>query len=482
MVFRQFEGTRDDVLASRVEAPTVLGFGIEGDRYALLCARIGGVERWRVTTQGTASGSERSSHDGAWTDAARSVFHEDVWWLHETARGAVGSPSRGAPVDHLAPDPNEPPGVVLWMDGALRAVRITRGADGHPALSLCDAVSGERLLGPFSAANTARALLTACATVHGPIAVLSTDREDEVDLCALRPDGAQHRTVSLGAGQRFVAAAGGGSRVAIVSRKGSDARIRTVASDLRSELNPSPLEEDPRAQVGEIRVVHAGAASFAVAHESRGASAEVVLTLFDDGKVRRARARLPALHGIALSGRHLALACLTAGASAAILHVQQFTLTRDEKTGETSPGAARRRAYWLDDATSWDTPRAREAALIDAATVMSLSLAASEPESFALEPGDLTRSRAGFLVKGSDPTRDMAVRIELHAEGSAVVNVRLGPGAANDPRPLGALGRLRSALTGDDDGDPSTGHFEVSSLARELGEIVMAIWALRLTR
>jgi hypothetical protein len=254
-----------------------------------------------------------------------------------------------------------------------------------------------------------------------------------------------------------------------------------VASDLRSELNPSPLEDDPRAEVGAIRVIHAAGATFAIAHESRRDVPEVVLTIFEDGTLRRARTRLPSLHGIALSGRHLAIASLTGGAQSVFLHVQQLTLTRDERAGETSPGASRRRVFCLGE-VDCGTARARQGALLDAASLMAQSLSATEPESFALEPEDASETRARFVIRGAKTGQDLTVRIGLRADGSAVVNVRLGPGEAHVPQALGAFARVRTALTGDDDGDPTTSHFELGALSRELGSVVMAIWALRLTR
>lgn len=207
----------------------------------------------------------------------------------------------------------------------------------------------------------------------------------------------------------------------------------------------------------------------------------MVLTIFEDGTLRRARTRLPSLHGIALSGRHLAIASLTGGAQSVFLHVQQLTLTRDERAGETSPGASRRRVFCLGE-VDCGTARAPQGALLDAASLMAQSLSATEPESFALEPEDASETRARFVIRGAKTGQDLTVRIGLRADGSAVVNVRLGPGEAHVPQALGAFARVRTALTGDDDGDPTTSHFELGALSRELGSVVMAIWALRLTR
>jgi hypothetical protein len=163
------------------------------------------------------------------------------------------------------------------------------------------------------------------------------------------------------------------------------------------------------------------------------------------------------------------------------LYVQQLVLARDDAKGESFASAPKRRAYQLGEPPT-STGQARRGALLDAAEVLSQSLAAQPPRELAVSTVAPDRERAAFIVAGIDPSQDLAVSVELYADGRAVVNVKIGHGSAPSPRPLTAMERVRVMLTGDDDGDPSTAHFELASLARELGRVVMAVWALRLTR
>ncbi len=480
MVFRTPSGRGAELVPLKTEAPPVAGFGIDGEAYILVTVHSGGIERWILPAQGTASRSDRESYDGPWDSDARSVVVERAWLHMQRSGASIGAPEPGATAAVLGHPSADGEAFPLWFDGAIRVLRA-RNVGGHAAqISLTDPSGRYVLMGPFSAGDTARTPLAACATVHGPIAIWATDREDELDVCTIRDGAVQHRTVSLGHGQRFVAAAGGGSRIAIVSRRGNDVRMRTIASDLRSELNAVPLAAGVRAQVGAVRVVHGGGATFVVAHEEHGEQREVVVTVFEDGKVRTLRTKFAALHGLALAGKHLALAAVTAGSLSPLLYVQQLVLARDDARGESFAAAPKRRAYVLGEPPT-ATAQARRGALVDAAEVLAQSLSAQPPRELVVdEAGD--KERIAFIVAGSDVAKDMAVSIELSADGSAIVNVKMGDAKAPAPRPLTLLERLRVMVTGDDDGDPSTTHFELASLHRGLGEVVMAVWALKLTR
>lgn len=480
MVFRTPSGRGPELVPLKTEAPSVLGFGIDADAYVLLTARNGGVERWEFAAHAMESQCVRRSIDGPWDARARCVVSERAWLLVQRPGLGIGAAEPGTSVESFAREGLDGEAFPLWIDGAIRVLHA-RNTGGHAAeVTLTDASGQRALMGPFAAGNTARTPLAACATVHGPIAVFATDRDDELDVCAIRDRAVHHRTISLGSGQTFVAAAGGGSRVAIVSRKGNDVRVRTIASDLRSELNSMPLAAGARAEVGDVRVVHGGGATFVIAHEEHGAQREVVLTVFEDGKARTLRTRFAALHGLALAGKHIAIAALVPGALSPLLYVQQFALARDDARGESFASAPKRRAYVLGEPPT-STPQARRAALVDAAEVLAQSLSAQPPRDVTLEEHE-DKERVAFIVAGSDPSRDMAVSIELREDGSAIVNVKLGDSKAPAPRPLSLLERLRVVVTGDDDGDPSTSHFELASLFRGLGEVVMAVWALKLTR
>lgn len=483
MVFRSSGGPTIEHAPARAPAPPVLGFGIDGSAYIVLCQRQGGVERWTFAAHGTDAESERRWIDGDFS-AAEAVITERAWLLASTDGTLVGHPEPGEGALRVEAsawsDGRAGLAFPLWIDGAIRVLRASTGTRDTNAVSLVDARTRGVLVGPVEAGRSARVPLAACATVHGAVAIYSTDRKDEVDVCALRKGGVEHKTLSLGAGQRFVCAAGGGSRIAVVSRRDNDVRVRTVASDLRTELNSVSLAPATRNTVGAVRVVHAGGATFVIAHEEEGQAHEVVVTVFEDGKTRVVRSKFPALHGLALAGKHVAISAMIAGAITPILHVQQLTLVRDEVKSESYASAPKRRAYLVGEPPT-STAAVRRAALEDAAHVLSHSLAAQAPRE--LQIGDVDgRERALFVVPGADATKDIAVSMELREDGSGIVNVKLGAARAPTPRELTLVERLRVLFTGDDDGDPDTSHFELASLARDLGQVVMAVWALKLTR
>ena len=484
MVFRQSPGPTDDHAPVRSPAPPVVGFGIDGDAYTVLCQRDGGVERWTFAAHGTDAQSTRLWIDGDFDETSRVVVTDRVWLLASSAGVLVGKPEPGGATVRLAPKEwgaaQQTSTFPLWIDGAIRVLRASGERGNGSAVSMFDVTSRQQTYGPVQASNTARALLAACATVHGAVAIYTTDRDDEVDLCALRKDGVEHKTLSLGGGQRFVCAAGGGSRIAIVSRRDNDVRVRTVASDLRSELNSVPLAAGTRSTLGAVRVVHAGGSTFVIAHKEAGETREVVVTVFDDGKTRTVRSKFPAMHGLALAGKHVAIAALIPGAATPILHVQQLTLVRDDARSESYASAPKRRAYLVGDPPS-STAAVRRAALEDAAQVLAHSLAAQPPRE--LQIGEIGgRERAVFVVPGVDVAKDLAVSMELREDGSGIVNVKLGAATAPAPRELTIIEKLRVLFTGDDDGDPDTSHFELASLSRDIGQVVMAVWALKLTR
>lgn len=483
MVFRSSGGPTVEHAPVRAPAPPVLGFGIDGNAYIVFCQRQGGVERWTFAAHGTDAESTRSWIDGEFS-TADVVVTERAWLLSSRDGTLVGQPEAGeSPLRIEARDWSDARGAVtfpLWIEGAIRVVRASSATTATNDVSLVDVRKRSPMVGPVDAGRSARVPLAACATVHGAVAIFSTDRKDEVDVCALRKGGVEHKTLSLGAGQRFVCAAGGGSRIAIVSRKDNDVRVRTVASDLRTELNSVSLAPATRNSVGEVRVVHAGGATFVLAHEEEGQAREVVVTVFEDGRTRVVRSKFPGLHGLALAGKHVAIGAVVSGAITPILHVQQLTLVRDESKSESYASAPKRRAYLVGEPPT-STAAVRRAALEDAAQVLSQSLAAQAPRELQIGEVD-GRERALFVVPGADATKDLAVSMELREDGSGIVNVKLGAASAPTPRELSLVERLRVVFTGDDDGDPTTSHFELDNLARDLGQVVMAVWALKLTR
>lgn len=457
----------------------MVGFAIDGETYVTVTDRIGGLERWVLSALGTDAKSSREAIDGPWT-ADGQCFIGDRAWMHlEHAGLGVGIAEPGAAQAVLHNPAVRGWARPIWLEGRIKMVHVADSPEGA-TVALRELDAGRSLLGTFFVPSSARAPLAACMTVNGPIVLFATDRKDEIDVFFMRAQTSRHRTVSLGYDQTFVAAAGGGSRIAIISRRGNDVRMRTIASDLRSELNAVPLAPGVRSTVGNVRVVHGGGQLFVVAHEEHGEQREVVLTVFDDGKTRVLRTKFPGVHGLSISGKHIAIAALVPGSITPLLYVQQLTLARDDAKGESFAIAPKRRAYLLGD-PPFDTPQARRALLVDAAEVLAQSLSAQAPREVVVGEFD-GHERVAFIVAGSDAAKDIAMVIQLHADGSAIINVKRGDTRAPAPRPLTLIERVRVALTGDDDGDPSTSHFELASLTHGLGDVVMAVWALKLTR
>lgn len=481
MVFREQGGRGPELVPLKITCPTMVGFGIDGETYVTVTDRIGGVERWVLSALGADARSTREAIDGPWSERSRCVIHERAWMLVHSASEAYGVLAPGEAARLFRGEESKAFAWPLWFEGRFAVLRAQPAPQGgHWIAALSDMDGRQRLLGSFDLPHSARAPIAACITVHGPVVICATDRPDELDVCALRTSGVEHRTVSLGYKQEFVAAEGGGSRIAIISRHGNDVRMRTIASDLRSELNAVPLAAGVRAAVGNVRVVHGGGPIFVVAHEEHGDAREVVLTVFDDGKTRVLRSKFPGVQGLSIAGKHIAIAALVAGSISPLLYVQQLTLARDDVKGESFAIAPKRRAYLLGEPPT-NTPQARRALLVDAAEVLAQSLSAQAPREVVVGEFD-GHERVAFIVAGSDAAKDIAMVIQLHDDGSAIVNVKRGDTRAPAPRPLTVIERVRVALTGDDDGDPSTSHFELRSLTRDLGDVVMAVWALKLTR
>ncbi|MDP3275386.1 MAG: hypothetical protein Q8Q09_09345 [Deltaproteobacteria bacterium] len=470
-------------LTPQVSAPPrVCGFGIDREHYVLFTANENEALHWRLSANSTQTHAQVTSLSRVPTLNARTLIASDRWLIFEgpgEATGAVGAATEPQTVDAKL---HHCQGFALWFDSAPCALIVKdRGEDAHRMVSVYEALSGKSLVEPWKVPHSARALLAACATVQGPVAIFETDREDEVDVCVLRATGLEHRTVSLGTGQRFVSAAGGGSRIAIISRKGNDVRLRTIASDLRSELNQAPLVVDVTSVVGEVHIAHGGGTVFVVAHTETRAHSELVVTVFDDGNIRRSQNKFAAAHGMAVSGNQFAIVALVGGVSAPVLHVQQFMLLRDDRRGETRPTSPRRRAYLLGNPSAM-TQSARRGLLTDCSEVLAQNLSAQPPREVVFVSQDSQGDVIAFVVAGATPADDIAVSILLRPDGSAIANAKLGGVTAPTPRALTLLERLRVTFQGDDDNDPSTVRCDLASLAQDLGQLVTSIWATRVTR
>jgi hypothetical protein len=475
--FRTADVVAPDLLPQKQPPPEVVGFGMDAEFYTLFTLQSGAVTRWTVPSVSSERAPTVETLPFVLDSTVQTLVHERAWLMTDPG-GVYGVVAPGQEVMHVREGVKSGNGSALWMDGELRLLLVQSGR-----VSVCTADQKHVLLGPVHRADTSRKLLAAVSTVHGPVAIFSTDRDDEIDLCALRSGSVQHRTVSLGHGQSFVCAAAGATRIAVVSRRNDDVRVRTIASDLRSELNPVPLATKAKAVVGTVKVAHAGGSAFALVHQETSQTAEIVTTVFEDGKTRTLRTKALSLQGLGVCGKQLAVAALQPGCIVPILYVQQVQLVRDEARGETSPAMPRRRAYLLGSPPA-STAQARRALLVDAAEVLSQSLSAQNPRELlvAQDQDGASESVAAFMVPGADAAHDVALAILLRADGSAIVTAKLGDAKAPAPRPLTLMERIRVFATGDDDADPRTVRTELRSLCRQLGDVVMAIWTLRLVQ
>lgn len=479
--YRKSDFVEPDILPQRQSPPTVLAFGIDRDYYELFTILGNVVTKWSVPSVSSEAVPSVEQLPMSVDPQALSLVHERAWLLaDQNGTYGVFAPTKSLEqlrtgVGKSMDSPNAFP---LWMEGEIRLlVRSEKG------ISITTADQAHTLSGPYASGPTSRKLLGAVCTVHGPIAIFATDHEDEIDLCAIRGGSVHHRTVSLGHGQSFLCAAGGGTRIAVVSRRNDDVRVRTIASDLRSELNPVPLASSGKVTVGAVRVAHASGAAFVIVHEEVGSSTEIITTVVEDGHARTLRNKSLSLQGLGVSGKQMAVAALTGGCMVPILYVQQVQLARDEAKGETYPAMPRRRVYLLGNPPTVTT-QARRALLMDAAEVLAQSLSAQNPREITLAKDDdgANKTLMAFSVPGADAAHDVAVSILLHADGSAIVTAKLGDAKAPAPRPLSFIERARVLTTGDDDGDSKTVRRELRSLSQQIGEMVMSIWTLRLVQ
>jgi hypothetical protein len=323
---------------------------------------------------------------------------------------------------------------------------------------------------PWFAPVSSRTLLAATSTVFGPAAIFSTDRDDEIDVAVSGRGGeALTRTVSLGSGERFDSAVGGGRRILVISRSPGRIVPRTLASDIRSELNPAPIRARTGWEIGSVRAAYANG-PFVVAHcEQREMERNTALTVFDGGTTRTSRLLLPRVDGLAVEGKEAVVAAVVSGASAPILLVQRTTV---------AGGRDRRYAYLLEHPAA-DTSQARQALLLDAADMLAVSLGADAPRTVTLHEHDGSHDVVQFTLPGPDAGHDLAFSILLAPRGNAVVAVRIGAGRAPEARGLHFAERVREILTGDDDGDPATTRIELPQLATGMASVVSAVGALR---
>ena len=311
------------------------------------------------------------------------------------------------------------------------------------------------------------------ATVFGPAALFSTDRADEVDVCAYGRGGESlQRTLSLGWKQQFECAIGGGTRILVVSRDPTGLVVRTLASDARSELNPVPIRPRTGWEVGAVRCMYASG-PFAVAHsERRDAEQTAVLTVFDDGASKTYRLGVSSVDAIAVEGKDLAIASVVAGYSSPILLVQRLMANGTR---------VRRYAYLLDPPKLLDVEERRRF-VIDVAELLAQSLGATSPRDMTVHAHTDTEDIVQFLVPGPDGAHDLAVAVMVRSDGSGVASVRIGGGRAPEPIALNFVATIREMLTGDDDGDPATTRVALPNVVNDMESVVSAVAAMRASR
>jgi hypothetical protein len=337
--------------------------------------------------------------------------------------------------------------------------------------------------GRLSVGPSARALLTVAVVGVRSIALFSTDRPDEVDLCTLEPGGARS-TISLGRGQRFACAAGGGRKLCVISRGEREVVFRTVAQDLRTELNATPVVPRTGWSIETVSCAYANGPFVMLhteVHEERGVR-DAVITLFGEGKVWTRRFASSPVDRVWVEGRTLLTAGLLGGASTPLLAVQQLTLVRDQKDWVISDaagltGTQRRYVYPLTPAPC-GTPEMRHAVLTDVAEVVALSLGAHKPRDASLSVVDARADRMHFRVP-MGKQGEIALSMLVRDDGSGVVAIKIGVGHAPAARDLSWVERLRQTITGDDDGDPTTTRLETDQMLHAVEDILRAIWGLR---
>jgi hypothetical protein len=444
---------------ARLSPQRLLAFAAAGDTYRAVYERNGSV---RVVEIDRRSGHAtlRANCDEV-SDRACAVSGRDHWGVvHVTGAhvemvhdGDIDDPKRHAldGGDLFVP-------LVVEQRPCLAISREGAGSthDRGPRIDVFDA-SGTNIL----------------RDAFGPATVYSTDRVDEIDVCASGREGAAlQRTVSLGWKQQFECAQGGGSRIMVVSRDPDGIVVRTLASDVRSELNPVPIRPRTGWSIATVRCAYANG-PFVVAHtEERDGERVGVLTLFDAGQTQVQRLALPGVDAIGIDGKDVCAAVMVASASVPVLMVH-----RSARTGAN----ARYYAFFLEDPDP-RTRYSRHAILLDVADIVSRALGSKTPVGFELRSHESLGDSAHFIVPGIDKAHDIAVGVLLREDGSGVTSLRVGGGDAPEPRALHFTERLREMFTGDDDGDVATTRVEHARLAAGVESIVSAVGALRAAR
>ncbi len=326
---------------------------------------------------------------------------------------------------------------------------------------------------PVPVPSSARHLIDAVSTVLGPVLVFATDHADEIDLLAVTRESPNSRTVSLFRGQTFACAAGGGHRVLLVSRDDDRLTFRTVAADLRSELNRTDVPIARGATVTDVRCAFANG-PFVIAHaESKRDSSRVVLTTIDDGAIaNQCDVRLDRVDGLAVHGRDVDVLAVVPGAAGAIVVAKSLL---------RGGGLLRSYAFPLAPDRA-PTAELRRAVLTDVADAIAISLGAPDGGTLEFRSGEPDADVVLFAITGLRTSQDVSFAAQLRADGGGVVTARVGSGAAPAPFALGFAGRLREWFSGDDDGDPQTTRVVDPCLPRIVPAVVSAVGALRSLR
>ena len=320
-----------------------------------------------------------------------------------------------------------------------------------------------------AAPSTSRHLVAATVNAAGPACIFETDRPDEIDVVAWHHSGSTlERTVSLGYQQRFVAAAGGGTRIFIVSRGPRNLVVRTLASDVRSELNPAPITPPQGWEIGSVHCAYANG-PFVLAHgESREGVHFVVVTAFDGVDVHSHRIELPQLDALAVEGKDVLAAALSAGASTTRLLIHRMS----------ADGSRTRRYGFLLEEPALKTEGQRRAVLLDLAEMLSFALGVVG-ERLEFHTHDEASDVVTMRIPGDRSTREVALAVLARADGTGVASLRSGHGDAPEPGALHFAERLREFFTGDDDGDPTTIRIELPHVVSSMDAIVAAVGATR---
>ncbi len=458
----------------RIAPPQLLSFAVAGDHCRAVYRAHGTI---RVVSIDRRSGRATLVATFAETDATpRAVSIREHWGVVQSVRdGGARFCADGTEVDVPLGAGDLVVPLVVDSQPCLAISRESQGSTHRhgPRIDVLDGRLATVLPEEWFAPPTARSLLAATSTVFGPATVYSTDRPDEIDVCASGREGAAlQRTVSLGRAQSFECAQGGGSRIMVVSRDASGIVARTLASDVRSELNPVPIRPRTGWSVDRVRCVYANG-PFVVAHsETRDDATVGVLTVFDAGQSQTHRLSLPGIDALAVDGKDICAAVMVPSASAPVL-----LLNRTTREGR----GARHYAFFLEEPDT-RTTYARHAVLLDVADIVARALGSRATAEFRLRSLDDLGDAAEFRVPGIDRANDISIAVLLREDGSGITSLRVGGGAAPEPRALHFAERLREVFTGDDDGDVTTTRVEHTQVANGIESIVSAVGALRAVR